>query len=587
MRTTAEIIDVDRTHLEEVLFRVEQALDTADATLIRRLFESYVYVAGLVEDKNTSIRRLRQLFFGKRTEKTATVVGRRGETAEATSPPDAVAPGAAPPPAAASGLGAERVETTGPPDAAASGAADRPPACPGHGRHGADAYRAAGRVAVPHPTLTPGDPCPACGQGTVYAKPPGVLVRITGQAPLAATIYELQKLRCHLCGQVFTAPAPAQAGAQKYDAAAGSMIGILKYGSGLPFNRLEGLQGHLGTPLPASTQWDIVQAVAADLTPAFAELIRQAAQGEVLHNDDTTVKILELMGERGREEVLTGGGGESNDGDGRRGLFTTGVVALRDGQQVALFFSGRRHAGENLAEVLKQRAAELPPPIQMCDALSRNLPGELQTILAHCLAHARRNFVDVYDRFPEPCRYLLEVLAVVYRNEARAREHQLAPEARLQWHQEQSRPTMEQLHTWLTRQLDEKLVEPNAGLGSAIRYMLKHWEKLTLFLRVAGAPLDNNVCERALKKAILHRKNALFYKTRNGARVGDLFMSLIYTCQVNEVNPFDYLTQLQLHAEELAASPERWLPWNYREALAVSTGESDHTSGVAPTAEMK
>ena len=94
------------------------------------------------------------------------------------------------------------------------------------------------------------------------------------------------------------------------------------------------------------------------------------------------------------------------------------MVALRDGRRVALFFSGRRHAGENLAQVLKHRAAELPPPIQMCDALSRNLPGELRTILANCLAHARRRFVDVYDRFPEPCRHLLESLAVVYHNDA-------------------------------------------------------------------------------------------------------------------------------------------------------------------------
>ena len=168
----------------------------------------------------------------------------------------------------------------------------------------------------------------------------------------------------------------------------------MKYGSGLPFNRLEGLQGHLEIPLPASTQWDIVQAVATNLAPVFEELIRQAAQGEVLHNDDTTVKILELMGRR-RQEVLAGAGGEGNDAEERSGLFTSGVVALREGRRVALFFSGRRHAGENLAEVLKLRAAELPPPIQMCDALSRNLPGELRTILAHCLAHARRQFVDI------------------------------------------------------------------------------------------------------------------------------------------------------------------------------------------------
>src|SRR5262249_13508964 len=145
--------------------------------------------------------------------------------------------------------------------------------------------------------------------------------------------------------------------------------------------------------------------------------------------------------------------GEANDADQRRGLYTSGVVALRDGHRVALFFSGRRHAGENLAEVLRLRAAELPQPIQMCDALSRNLPGELQTIVAHCLAHARRQFVEVYDRFPEQCRHLLESLAVVYRNDAIARERQLSPEARLRLHQEASQPTMQQLDDWLTRQL--------------------------------------------------------------------------------------------------------------------------------------
>ncbi len=549
MRNAPEIVEVDSTQLADVLRRVEQSLDEKDTKLIRAVFESYVYVADLVEDKNTSIRRLRKLFFGARTEKTEAVVGRHAEKPDA--PPQNGAT------AATEGDAAE----------ADPGGSDEP-VSPGHGRNGADAYRGAERIDVPHPSLSAGDPCPACGEGIVYQKAPGVVVRITGQAPLAAKIYQLQKLRCHLCGQVFTAPAPVDAGGRKYDATAGSMIGLLKYGSGLPFNRLEGLQGHLEIPLPASTQWDIVHAVAASLAPAFAELVRQAAQGDVLHNDDTTVKILELMGQRGGPEGVAHADGETTDADQRTGLFTSGVVALRDGQRVALFFSGRQHAGENLAEVLKLRAVELPPPIQMCDALSRNLPGELQTILAHCLAHARRQFVDVYDRFPEQCRHLLETLAVVYRNDAIARERKLSPEARLQWHQQESRPTMQQLHDWLKRQLDEKLTEPNSALGGAIRYMLKHWEKLTLFLRQAGAPLDNNLCERALKKAILHRKNALFYKTQNGARVGDLFMSLIYTCQLNQANPFDYLTQLQRHPDQLAARPELWMPWNYRAALA-------------------
>jgi transposase len=552
MPNVPEIVEVDKTQLEEVLCRVEQALDDKDAELIRAVFASYVYVTDLVEDKNTSIRRLRQLLFGVRTEKTNAVVGSRSEERE-ESPQRGVA--------VTTELAADEADMSASTEEATENAAR------GHGRNGADAYRSAERIAVPHPSLRAGDPCPACDQGTVYEKAPGVVVRISGQPPLRATIYQLQKLRCHLCGQVFTAAAPPEAGNAKYDATAGSMIGLLKYGSGLPFNRLEGLQGYLEIPLPASTQWDIVNAVAANLAPAFEELIRQAAQGEVLHNDDTTVKILELMGQRGGLEGSAPIEAEGNDAEGRTGLFTSGVVALRDGHRVALFFSGRRHAGENLAQVLKHRAEQLPPPIQMCDALSRNLPGELQTIVANCLAHARRQFVEVYDRFPEQCRYLLEALAVVYRNDASARERQLSPEARLQWHQEASGPTMLQLHDWLTRQLDEKLVEPNSALGGAIRYMLRHWEKLTLFLRQAGAPLDNNVCERALKKAILHRKNSLFYKTQNGAWVGDVFMSLIYTCQLNEANPFDYLTQLQRHADAVAARTELWMPWNYRAAL--------------------
>jgi transposase len=550
MRNSPELVEVDSTRLEEVLRRVEQSLDEKDAALVRAVFESYAYVADLVEDKNTSIRRLRQLFFGARTEKTDAVVGQKDKKPDAAAPRDA---------GADTGLGAG----DGNSDESDAAAASR-----GHGRNGAEAYRGAVRIDVPHPSLTAGDACPACGQGTVYDKAPGVLVRITGQPPLAAKVYQLQKLRCHLCGQVFTAPAPEEAGEKKYDATAGSMIGLLKYGSGLPFNRLDGLQGDLEVPLPASTQWEIVQAVATVLAPAFAELIRQAAQGDVLHNDDTTVKILELMGERARQEAQPAAAGDVDVAESRRGLYTSGVVALLDGHRVALFFSGRRHAGENLAQVLKHRAGQLPPPIQMCDALSRNLPGELETILAHCLAHARRRFVDAYDRFPEPCRHLLEALAVAYRNDAVARERGLSPEARLRFHQDASRPTMQGLHDWLTRQLDEKRTEPNSALGGAIGYMLKHWDRLTLFLRQAGAPLDNNVCERALKKAILHRKNALFYKTQNGASVGDLFMSLIYTCQLNQANPFDYLTQLQRHAETLAASPERWMPWNYRDMLA-------------------
>jgi transposase len=426
----------------------------------------------------------------------------------------------------------------------------------GHGRNGAEAFRGARRVEIKHQKLTHGDRCPECRQGNVYAqKKPRVLVRVIGQAPLAATVYSLEQLRCGACGQVFTAQAPEGVGEEKYDESAAAMIAQLKYGSGTPFNRLEQLEKQMGIPLPAATQWEVVEKAAHRIKPARDELIRQAAQGEVVHNDDTSMRVLRL---------------ERDPNDERTGVFTSGIVSTREGRKLALYFTGTRHAGENLADVLKQRSRELPRPIQMCDALSRNVPhlaAGTEILLANCLAHGRRQFVDVVENFPVECRYVLEMLGQVYGHDAQARDLLLTPDERLQLHKERSAPVMEKLHLWLESQLAERRTEPNSGLGQAIGYLLRHWQPLTLFLHQAGAPLDNNIVERALKRAVLHRKNALFYRTLHGAEVGDLFMSLIHTCQLCDANCFDYLIELQRHARELADCPAEWMPWNYRDTL--------------------
>ena len=377
-----------------------------------------------------------------------------------------------------------------------------------------------------------------------------------GQAPLAATVYSLERLRCGACGQVFTAQEPEGVGAEKYDEAAVAIIAQLKYGSGTPFYRLEQLQNQLGIPLPTSTQWEMVQEAAELIKPARDELIRQAAQAEVVHNDDTSMRVLRLA----REPT-----------DERSGVFTSGIVSTGDGRKIALYFTGRQHAGENIADVLKRRAAELPAPIQMCDALSRNvskLPGGVEVLLANCLAHGRRQFVEVAANFPQECRYVLNMLGQVYGHDAEARERGLTANQRLRFHQQHSGPVMDQLHRWLEAQFSEHKVEPNSGLGKAIRYLLRHWRPLTLFLRQPAAPLDNNIVERSLKRAVLHRKNALFYRTLNGAQVGDIFMSLIHTCQFAGANSFDYLIELQRHARELEANPTAWMPWSYRETIA-------------------
>jgi transposase len=540
-------IDVPMEGLEKVLERArKEPLDEEGYAKLKASLETLGYLVQLAENKDTTIHRLRQILFGSSTEKTSQVLPTEGVARQAGNP---------------------TVNPKTPPEKTSEEKSK------GHGRNGAEAYSGAEKVQVAHESLKPGERCPHCQKGKVYHQAqPGVLVRVLGQAALKATVYELEKLRCNLCTEVFTAKAPEGVGAEKYDETSASMIALLKYGSGLPFHRLERLQGCLGIPLPAATQWEIVREITGVLKPAYQELIRQAAQGEVVHNDDTTMKILTMMPARSPTEEC------AEEKSERTGVFTSGIVSTREGRRIALFLTGRKHAGENLAAVLSQRVSELGPPIQVCDALSRNPPKEFQVILANCIAHGRRKFVEVAENFPEECRYVLEQLREVYKNDALAREQEMSPEQRLHFHQVESGPRMKDLEAWFKKQFAERKVEPNSGLGEAILYMQKYWDKLTLFLRQAGAPLDNNLVERTLKMAILHRKNALFYKTQNGARVGDLFMSLVYTCQLCGANPFDYLTELQRYRRELFRTPSEWMPWNYRNALERGVAASEAPS---------
>ena len=522
--TAPEIVSLSAAQVEELLGKLAARLPAETYQLVEKLLRTLQWLMGAIEAKDTTIGRLARMIFGAQTEKTRQLFPQ-------------------PPPAR-------------PQSAAAAGAP--PPKRKGHGRTAAADYTGAKRVPVPHPQLRPGDPCPDCKQGKLYLlKRPAQIVRMTAQSLFAATRFELEKLRCKLCGKVFTAPAPPEAGTEKYDPSVGPMLGYLRFGGGLPHYRLDKMQTDLGVRLPASTQWELMAQAGQALEPVHEALLTLAAQGQVIHNDDTPMRVQSLAQEAG----------PATEAPERTGIFTTSLLSEVEGQRIALFLTGHRHAGENLDQVLARRAAEAPPPIQMCDALSRNPAKEFQTILGNCLSHGRRQFVDLAQNFPQECQHVLESLGRVYQREAQAKERGLSPPERLSFHQQHSQPLLEELHQWMSQQVEQKRVEPNSGLGQAFHYMLKHWDPLTLFLRQAGAPLDNNICERALKMAILHRKNSLSYKTQNGARLGDLFMSLIHTCRLCAANPLDYLNALQCHAQEARQQPTRWFPWNYQQAL--------------------
>jgi transposase len=460
-------------------------------------------------EREITLSRLKQRLFGPRTEKKPS----RGDATTET----AVKPGA-------SGL----------PDSARERK--------GHGRLPAEAYESAQVCVCGHPNLKPGDRCPQCGRGTLRRRPPAIEIRITGQPPLGATRLELERLRCDTCGIVLTAPLPSEAEPEKYSPEAVSMVGLLKYGSGMPFFRLARLQERLGVPLPEATQYELVREAAGGFEPVVEELRRQAADAPFVFVDDSPMPILAEPAPSQRQASQT-----------------TVIVARSAERWIYLYQTGREHAGENLERLFAQRSPDLPAPVQMSDAAACNASHPFQTLLTFCLTHARRYFFEIHDHFPEVCGRVLETFGAIYHQESQCRK--LSPEARLDLHRTHSLPRLEKLRDWLSAEVQARRIEPNSSLGKAVGYFVKHWEPLTGFCRIPGAALDNSVSERALKVPILNRKNAYFFKTARGAGVGDVWMSLIQTAAAADLNPFLYLSRLQRRAAEVASSPRDFLPW--------------------------
>jgi hypothetical protein len=335
---------------------------------------------------------------------------------------------------------------------------------------------------------------------------------------------------------------------------------------GLPLYRVEGYQAMLGVPVADATQWDQIERVADCGYVVLTHLERLAAQGELIYQDDTRVRILSLIEENQQAQAHAKAMGLSRSSD-RTGMYTTALVVKVGERTICLYYCGRAHAGENLEALLTKREADRGKPLVMSDALTSNAADEATLIRCHCLAHGRRQFSDLEDVFPQECQVVIEALKQVFDHDEHARNAQLRPEARLAYHQAYSRPIMDALKKWLDTQRDERLVEPNSSLGKAMAYMQTHWETLTRFLQIAGAPLDNNLVERALKLFIRQRNNSLFYKTAYSAYIASVLTSLIATCMHAGVNALDYLVALQEHRAEVFADPAAWLPWTYQARL--------------------
>ena len=544
-----EDVKLSRAEGDALIERVKaNTLTEDDRRVVVKLIELWFWLNFALTEAKLSMKRLKRLLFGR---------GHEGNDDDNETPPPSGAEADATEPAA--------TDTPSPsPDDEPVDETESRPKRRGHGRNSAQAYTGAQVVACCHERLQVGEVCPACGRGKLYRLPPGVELRLDGHALLSAMRYELEKLRCSACGEIFTAPLPAEAGEQKYSAPARAVVVLARYYLGLPFYRVETFQAAVGVPVADATLWELAEQVANCLYPVFDQLVYDAAQSAILYHDDTHARILSLLIENRKAAA----------GDipalERTGIVTTGVVAQNGERTIILYFSGRQHAGENLSQLLEKRPAELPKPLVMSDALAANtLSNEEAVIRCYCLFHGRRQFDDLTEVFPQASRRVIDDLKQVFQFEAHTREQAMSGEQRLAYHQRHSRPILEKLKPWLEQQLDEHEVEPNSSLGKAMAYLLNHWPKLTRFLTEVNAPLDSNIVERALKLMIRQRKNSLFYASAYSAAVGSLLTSVLATCVAAGVNVLHYLVAVQANRTAVGRTPSAWLPWNYTEQLVT------------------
>jgi len=509
-------LDFTPEEVDELINRLNnKCLVEGDYSLLTDILRAMIWLSFSLQEKELSIKRLRKIF-GIKTESAKKLLElAHGKALDQDNSADAPKE---------NDLASEEANF----DKDSSTKKKESKKAKNHGHRPSTDYSEAKIIDIAHNSLKKGDVCPDCLKGKVFQLKPGTVINIKGQPWLQVEIYQPARFRCALCGKTFTATLPTDIiTGSRSDSTAKAIVSLLKYRGGVPFYRQGQIQEILGAPISASEIWSMTEDVADAVQPIYAAICMEAADAELVHNDDTTAKILS------REKELK----TSQNKSERTGTFTSCIVAvLKDPKvKIGLFFTGWKHAGENLDELLKKRSKGLPSLIQECDALSRNVPENHETQLANCLAHLRRKFYELVDVWPREVTKIIGEFSCVFANE---RDAPKDPQECFKWHQEKSNPVMQRIKNFCDDLIQQKKVEPNSSLGKAIAYLNNHWEAFTLFLRVPGVPLTNNDCERLIKKAVLNRKNAYFFKNETGAKIADILMSVMETCVLNNVNPF-------------------------------------------------
>jgi len=557
-----EIIDKTADEIDEIIAAVNKTdLPEATKLFLIKCIRLACWLPSLLQKKNISLSRLRKMIFGKGYGLKKLKKGTDDDSSGSSSGNDTTN----------SDNGSNNDINSGTDDQAKS-QSNAKSNSKNKGRNGHAVYQDYEKEWVTPDGFTVGDKCPQLCGGRLYALPAGVVVRITGQNFAKPTKYYLEKLRCNVCYYYISAKLPSSLGNDKYTPSFKAQLALLKFYLGVPYYRLEQYQKLMGCPLPDSTQWGIIEELAGHCYKVFHCLQRLAANGPLMYNDDTWLRILEVIAAL-----------KQADDPKRTGMYTTCVMGEHEGHKIALYLNGTLHSGENVDNLLKKRGKEKPLILQMSDALAANTPKNIETLACNCLSHGFQKFEELKDYFPNECLSVMRKLSAVFKLDAKTKK--MSDDARLAYHQKHSQPIMFKLYKEIKALLASSHVEPNGDLAAALNYLKNHWVKLTRFLTVPGAPIANNIVERALKLAIRARKNSLFYKSTYSASISGMLTSLIYTCQLANINPVDYLTILQTHKEMIQTEPERWLPWNYQLTMEkLKSSEEDAKVMVTPPA---
>lgn len=543
-------INLTETELLELESRLSsRTLQDGDYAIILILLRAIRSLRLVIDNKKLSIKKFLQSLFGLKTEKINDLKGKK--PAAVRNRDEASSSGNTAPKLGKNGKGRG-------------------------GRNGRNDFPGAKKINCQHESLKAGDVCPECAKGKLSEIEPAVEYKWEGQSPLMLSITFLQRFLCSICKTSFTAENPDKKTEheQKVDdshesdefktarcdsfASANTQVALLRYEYGVPNYRLAKIQGRFGLTLPEGTQWRMISQVSTSCGFIMDELIREAARGDLLMNDDTKMKVNDLIN---KSQVEPSSEQHSTKNAKTSTRTSTVISKNKDGRKITLYFTGEKLAGENLATILELRDDTLAPPLHMCDGSSHSLVKTSDVEQLFCLTHARRGFFTLYKAGKKELEYVIDLFAKIY--EADRKTEDLTPEERLQYLKKHAQAQVTQIKEWMTAQIVEKKVEPNSALGKHIKYCEKRWPELTKFLTIPAVPLTNDETERKIKTAVVHRKNSLFYKTEKGALTGDRIMSVIQTCYDNGINAADYLTALQTNRSKVIENPAAWLPWNY------------------------